>query len=323
MKDPTRDVCLCRYHLEYDLLAKGLTKLRQAVKCPNDCATCNSCPPMTTGLGLRAALTCPMPVGVTADAIECVNGTCSSCRDMQLFGNIMCPARREAAKAHELAWERYLKQHVGKDAATGEDRYKHDFYEQRGTGAELLESIGVCLKTFNPHHDLAKSQDADWSCMKTSFPLKSFVSVQDFSENFHHQVRFEPQSKYYQQVDSTLYMVVVRYHLDDATRMSAAERDALRAPYAAVGLPPIVKETLAFVSADRQHDNAFVRHVNDKYVVPYLQSLGDFDTHYARSDGCKGQFKQAAHFDWVSRRQVSPPPHCHVDTVSHAPCGNV
>ena len=304
VKDATRDVCLCRYHLEFDLLAKGLTTLRRAIKCPNDCEACKNCPPLTTGLALRAALTCPRPDGASFDAVACVKGTCAACSDLRLLGKIMCPTRREAAKSHDLSWERYLKKHDGQDKATGEDRYKHDFFEQRGTGDELFQQIGACLKTFNPHHDLAKCQDLDWSYLKQYFPHRSFVSVQDFSENFHHVVRFEPQSKYYQQVDSTLYMVVVRYHLDDATRMPTAERDALRAAYEAVGLPPIIKETLAFVSADRQHDNAFVRHVNDKYVVPYMQSLGEFDTHYARSDGCKGQFKQAAHFDWVSRRKA-------------------
>jgi hypothetical protein len=304
VKDATRDVCLCRYHLEFDLLAKGLTTLRRAVKCPDNCETCKSCPPPTTGLALRAALTCPRPDGASFDAIDCVQGKCSLCCDLQLLANVMCPARREIARCHELKWERYLKQHDGQDKATGEDRYKHDFFEQRGTGGELLEQIALCLKKFNPHHDLAKAQDLDWSNLKAHFPHKSFVSVQDFSENFHHTVRFEPQSKYYQQVDSTLYMVVVRYHLEDATRMPVEEREALRRTYEAAGLPPIIKETLTFVSADRQHDNAFVRHINDKYVVPYMQTLGDFDTHYARSDGCKGQFKQAAHFHWVSRRQA-------------------
>ena len=147
------------------------------------------------------------------------------------------------------------------------------------------------------------AQDDDWSALKTDFPRGSFVSVQDFSENHHHIVRNEPQAKYYQSVDSTLYMVVVRYHLDDATKLPDEVRDELRATYASVDRPPIIVETLAFVSADRKHDNAFVRHVNDRYVVPYMQSIGDFSTHYARSDGCKSQFKCAMHFDWVSRRQ--------------------
>ena len=135
------------------------------------------------------------------------------------------------------------------------------------------------------------AQDDDWSALKTDFPRGSFVSVQDFSENHHHKVRNEPQAKYYQSVDSTLYMVVVRYHLDDA-KLPDKVRDELRATYASVDRPPIIVETemvvlFAFVSADRKHGNAFVRHLNDRYVVPYMQSIGDFNTHYGRSDGCK------------------------------------
>jgi hypothetical protein len=33
VKDPSRDVCLCRYHLEFDLFATGLGKLRKQLKC--------------------------------------------------------------------------------------------------------------------------------------------------------------------------------------------------------------------------------------------------------------------------------------------------
>ena len=108
-------------------------------------------------------------------------------------------------------------------------------------------------------------------------------------------MRFEPQAKYYQSVDSTLYMVVVRYHLDDATKLPPAQVAELREAYRAADKEPIIVETLAFFSADLKHDNAFVRHVNERYVLPYMQSIGDFDVHYARSDGCKAQFKCATH----------------------------
>ena len=303
VKDATRDVCMCRYHLEFDLLAKGLSQLRKAVPCPNNCDLCKACPPLTTGLQLRAQLTCPRPEAETYDARACVDGSCTQCSGLQRLSTIVCPARREVMRDQQLKWERYEKRFVGQDPTTGEDKYKHDFFQQQGSGAELIEDIEAAIKKFNPHHDLAKQQDADWTALKRNFPRGSFVSVQDFSENFHHQVRFEPQSKYYQQVDSSLYMVVIRYHLDDATTLPAAERARLRAAFEEAKLPPIIVETLAFISGDLKHDGAFIRHVNDKYVVPYVQSLGKFDTHYARSDGCKGQFKNSQQFDWVSRRQ--------------------
>ena len=78
-----------------------------------------------------------------------------------------------------------------------------------------------------------------------------------------------------------MYMVVVWYHIDDATQMPAVEREQVRAAYESAGLPPIIVETLAFVSADLKHDNAFVRHVNDKFVLPYMQSLGNFNSVHA------------------------------------------
>lgn len=99
-------------------------------------------------------------------------------------------------------------------------------------------------------------------------------------------------------------MVVIRYHLDDAARMPEEEKERLHKAFAEASLLPIMVETLAFVSADRTHDNAFVRHVNDVYVLPHMQSIGSFHTHYARSDGCKAQFKCATHFDWISSRKV-------------------
>lgn len=94
-------------------------------------------------------------------------------------------------------------------------------------------------------------------------------------------------------------MVVLRFHLDDVNHIPAAEKAELRAAFAAANLTPIIVETHAFVSSDRTHDNAFVKHINDAFITPYVQSIGNFHTHYARSDGCKGQYKQAAHFKWI------------------------
>ena len=178
VKEATRDVCLCRYHLEFDLLAKGFRQLRNAVPCPIDCPACKACPPLSTGLQLRAHLTCPRPEGEKYDAAECVAGTCGRCSDLQLLGTAVCAERRDHMKDHRLKWERYTKQHAGQDISTGEDRYKHDFYDQEGTGEELIEDLKATLKKFNPHHDLAKQQDADWDALKKNFPCGSFVSVQ-------------------------------------------------------------------------------------------------------------------------------------------------
>eukprot|EP00965_Chrysotila_dentata_P123655 4087857-Pleurochrysis_carterae.AAC.1 len=54
------------------------------------------------------------------------------------------------------------------------------------------------------------------------------------------------------------------------------------------GCPSLLRPTAS--SADFVHDNAFVQYVNDRFITPYVQSIGEFYTHYVRSDGCSSQF---------------------------------
>eukprot|EP00965_Chrysotila_dentata_P133491 4414718-Pleurochrysis_carterae.AAC.1 len=83
----------------------------------------------------------------------------------------------------------------------------------------------------------------------------TFVSIQDFSENIHQRVRYEPQSKHYTQVSSTLYVVVIRFHLDDANNIPIAQKGEVRALFIQLGWPVIIVETHCFVSSDLTHDN--------------------------------------------------------------------
>ena len=261
---------------------------------------CKTDEPITTGKRLRSALTCPRPVDARYDAAACVKNQCSECKDGALLNSFMCADAQARAKEVQIKVEKYEKRCKGQDPETKEDIYKHDFFEVEESGAQLLDDIKATLLTFNPHHDLACWQDQDWQHLKCEFPRGSFVSVQDFAENIHHIVRMEPQSKYWTIVSSTLYMVVLRFHLDDVNHIPPEEKAELHAAFAAAGLPPIIVETHAFVSPDTVHDSAFVRHINDAFIIPYVNSIGNFHTHYARSDGCKGQFKQAQIFKWVT-----------------------
>ena len=235
------------------------------------------------------------------DARECVRNQCSTCKDGKKLDELMCSDAHTRAADITLKWERYERKPNGVDEF-GEPRYKHDFYEQRGTGDVLLAELTSCLATFRPHHDLAKWQDYDWQALKSCFPRGSFVSVQDYSQNINHRVRMEPQSKYYSQVGSTLYMVVLRFHLDDVHHIPEKEKALLHEAFSAAGTPPIIVETHAFVSPDLTHDHHFVQHVNDKYILSYVQSIGRFHTHYARSDGCRAQFKDKEMVKWISSR---------------------
>merc|ERR1711988_1703514 len=54
-----------------------------------------------------------------------------------------------------------------------------------------------------------------------------------------------------------------------------------------------------------QHDNAMVQKVLDDFILPYVKRVAPTVTEgHGRSDGCKAQFKCAAHFQWVSKQKA-------------------
>ena len=102
-------------------------------------------------------------------------------------------------------------------------------------------------------------------------------------------------------------------HAATATHTTAAACDAAQSvpPLTLIqvfddeGLPHIISETHFLISSDTQHDNAMVQKFLDDHVIPYLRRVGPSVSHlHVRSDGCKGQFKCAANFYWVSKQSV-------------------
>ena len=142
--------------------------------------------------------------------------------------------------------------------------------------------------------------------MKKDLPRGSCVAVLDFAENYAHEPRYEHQSKYFCQTQSTILPVVLRFRIEDvASSPSFTEerRKELLDFCAAEGIPPVITETHYVVSNDMQHDNAFVQKALDDMITPHIQQVApSVKELYLRSDGCKAQFKCAENFDWVSRQ---------------------
>jgi hypothetical protein len=64
-----------------------------------------------------------------------------------------------------------------------------------------------------------------------------------------------------------------------------------------------------FISDDMVHDTAFVHHCNTMFTHWVQNEVAypdcPFETHYARSDGCKAQFANATHFLWISKQKTT------------------
>ena len=95
------------------------------------------------------------------------------------------------------------------------------------------------------------------------------------------------------------------FHVEDLTNITEEELPELIEMFDKQGLPHIVSETHYVISSDMQHDNAMVQKLLDDFIFPYIKRVAPSVTHiHGRSDGCKAQFKCAAHFDWCSRQKA-------------------
>ena len=83
----------------------------------------------------------------------------------------------------------------------------------------------------------------------------------DLAENYTHEPRIEHQSKYFSQTQTTIVPVVLMFRVEDLTNITAERCAELIAYFDAHNLPHIVSETHFIISADMQHDNAFIRKV--------------------------------------------------------------
>eukprot|EP00965_Chrysotila_dentata_P226899 6195695-Pleurochrysis_carterae.AAC.4 len=122
--------------------------------------------------------------------------------------------------------------------------------------------------TYRLRHYLAKYRNIDWQLLKLSFPRSTFVSLQDFSKNIHHRVRFEPQSKYY------IFKCPAPsawWFFASSRRRQQHPKERLRLAFAEAKRLPIIDVAYCFVSSDLMQDNAFVQQVNDRLMTPYVQ----------------------------------------------------
>ena len=90
---------------------------------------------------------------------------------------------------------------------------------------DLISEMQTLFPFHQRHHHTAKWQDRQFHLLSHG-DLKPgiYVAVSDFSENYTHLHKVEFQSKYYSQVQSTLYLMVVRVRVDDLKNIPAEEK---------------------------------------------------------------------------------------------------
>jgi hypothetical protein len=357
VKDTTRDQCLCIWHLRFEYLDEGFYHYWQARRtaAKHKC----DCPHLKSGTSLRHYLMCPRPEGESKDKLGCVNQACSMCKDIKRLR--VCDKCMTAFEGHDIGYQIFGKREftrqrgkraVDPDWTLNESRQtgaavetKPDFVLCHTPFADFHEYLEAYWPVYIAHHDLSKHQDDDWEQQRKNFPRGTFVSTQDFSENYHHQARKEFQSAYFVEIGSTVYGMVIRVHLADIGTeaeliargeepvITDAERAILEQMFKDLDEPAILTISHIVISSDLIHDEAMVQHCNDVILIPWMEKIKasgvTWVRHHARSDGCKKQFKDGTQFLWISKCHERTGIHlewnffcsCHGKDISDPECG--
>ena len=236
VKDATRSTCMCVYHLRWREMADGLLTYRKTLK-QTGVATC-SCNAPVNETWLRKQLICQREdVNNSYDNVKCMLQRCPECKDLKKLtagpGSLCAEERRDHAAASggalKVKFESYEK--ITYTTKDGQTKDKKDFIAAELPYSEFEAKLKEYWPKFILHHNDAKWQDDDFASLMRRLERDCVGAVIDFAENYSHEPRFEHQSKYFSQVQSTIVPVVLMFRVEDLTNISEEEHAKLIALY--------------------------------------------------------------------------------------------
>ena len=258
VKDACIDSCLCIYHLKFMQVTLDFYNFRKALRQSKVCK-CDT-PLYRNSADLWHALLCPREEGSKVYPRQCVSNDCTDCCGAARLESILCDCIGDH-DVTRMEWKQYEKIDTHKTKIAREDGheskvYRWDFKTQSTPSDPTGTPIATFLEYFAndlwpefvEHHDLAVWQDFDWQQQKKNMPQGACVTVEDFPENFTHLFKHEPQSAYWQQIQSGMYVLVAQFHLDDCDNIDDEEKDELRKVFDANGEPHFITESHIVIS---------------------------------------------------------------------------
>jgi hypothetical protein len=156
--------------------------------------------------------------------------------------------------------------------------------------------------------------------------------------------KFEHAARFFAEIGYTLYGIIAEFDARDlkdsvfegidcrwdetkqkfGNGLSGAEaKRKILEMFEKKGEQPVVTIDFLYISADLQHDPAFVQHVNDKLCTLWLKANGvngeaTFKIHLVDSDGCPNQFDLAPQYLWIAGQQMKTG--IRMDWTLNCPC---
>jgi hypothetical protein len=160
--------------------------------------------------------------------------------------------------------------------ANGECKDKYDFVSITVPLRDYWLDLCSYVMFFEKHCDLARWCSGSFGSFNApSFPRSNFGLVNDASEAHKHLARREHQSAFFQQVSSTLWVLVLVIHVEDLGNIDESEKTKLLEFHRTSGTPAVIKETHFFATQDKLKDQAMVQHIL-RFLMDYVKGTGRY-----------------------------------------------
>ena len=276
-RERDRQTCMCRQHVELQIVFKDCMKFRKRVidaslEKRDELEVYTS-----VGSAIEQTL-CLKPEDEKYHKLKCLKRECKDCGVHKL---VLLPEEKEGVGNHEVKWKRYDYVPTGKLTADGKEMKKITLLEKCTGPKELFDYFIQLLGQFPYHSFLAKWQREQLDSLLENLPLNEAVCIHDYSEGYACRFQDEIQSQYFDVNKVSLHVTVLYRH-------STAEVDGIQSTEEE---PAITKEHLFVISDDVTQDHDSVLHIQ-KLISKHLEeSKCTVKKMHEFTDGCAGQYK--------------------------------
>ena len=273
-KERDRQSCMCRQHVEAQMVFKDCMKVRSQLSEQEGVDAT-----VYTSLSEVISLTlCPLEGENRYHNITCLKRECNDC-GVNKFDLL---PQESSNEGNIVKWKRYDYLPTGKLGADGKEIKKISLVSKETPPKELFDYFYKLLESFPYHSFLAKWEREQCDQLIAHLPLDQALCIHDYSESYACRYQDEIQSQYFSMDKVSIHVTVLYRH-------ASLEYDGVSST---VDEPEVIKEYVFAISDDVTQDHDSVLHIS-KLISAYLKDEVEVQITkmHEFTDGCSGQYK--------------------------------
>jgi len=273
-KERDRKSCLCRKHVEAQIVFKACMKFRTGLA---NRAASNDTDILRSVTEAAELTLCPKQDDDAYHKIECLERRCSECGVDKLK---LLP--EELSDEGSVRWSRYVYVPTGKFLANGQEKKKITLVQKETPPSELFLYFQELLEAYPLHSFMARWQREQLDNLVDNLPLGHVVCIHDYSEGYSCRQQDEIQSEYFDVAKASLHVTILYRHAIQAVDGEDSTEEE----------PLIIKEHLFVISDDQTQDQHSVHKVQ-MIIKSYLNDDIGYNVVklHEFTDGCAAQYK--------------------------------